>query len=167
MAPLELERSLLVFRLADLSAAVPLENVQRIVSMAQLACPPASPSALQGFINLAGTAVAVLRLDRLLQLPEQRLGLYSMLIILRGISDCQTAMLVDRVSEIVSVSGNKFLPVSREYSFNACAEAAILVRGEMIHLLSPGRILLEMERRSLGEFQTAEQRRLLDWERER
>jgi hypothetical protein len=36
-------------------------------------------------------------------------------------------------------------------------------RGEVIHLLSPGRILLELERRSLAEFQAAAQRRLLDW----
>jgi chemotaxis signal transduction protein len=155
-----------VFRLADESAAVPLENVQRIAPMARLARAPASPSALEGFLNWGGTAVAVLRLDRLLQLPEQQLGLYSMLIILKGVSDCQTAMLVDRVSEVVSVSESRFLPVPKEHSFNACAEAAVLVRGQMIHLLSPSRILLEMERRSLDEFQTTAQRRLRDWDPE-
>ena len=131
--------------------------------MAQLARPPGLPSALEGFLNLGGTAVPVLRLDRLLDLPSRNPGLYSKLIILKGVSHGQIAMLVDQVSEIMSVPETTFLPVAKEHSFNACAEAAVPVQGETIHLLSPGRILLEMERRSLSEFQAVEQRSLRAW----
>jgi purine-binding chemotaxis protein CheW len=152
-----------VFQLAGEKAAVPLENVGRIAPMAELARPPGLPSALEGFLNLRGTAVPVLRLDRLLQLRERSPGLYSKLITLKGVFDGQVAILVDQVSEILSVAETTFLPVGKEHSFNACMEAAVPARGEVIHLLSPGRILLELERRSLAEFQAAAQRRLLDW----
>lgn len=159
--PPHAQRALLVFHLAGERAAIPLEHVQRIAPMAQLARPPGLPAPLEGFLNLAGAAVPVLRLDRLLGLPEHGPGLYSMLIVLK---DDRTALLVDRVSEIVSVPESALLPVGTDHSFNACAEAAVSVRGEVVHLLSPTRILLEKERASLSEFQAVAQQRLQDWE---
>jgi purine-binding chemotaxis protein CheW len=132
--------------------------------MAQLAHPPGLPSSLVGILNLAGSAVPVWRLDRLLQLPERSPGLYSMLILLKGISDCRTAMLVDRVTEILSVPESALLPVGTKDSFNACAEAELTVNDQVIHLLSPARILLKQEREALTEFQKMAQLRLQDWE---
>ena len=161
--PPELQRVLVVFHLAGQIAALPLENVERIASMAQLARPPGLPSPLEGILNWAGKAVPVVRLDHLLQLPEQRPGLYSMLILLKGAPDDQIALLVDRVTEIVSVPDSALLPVGEQDSFNACTEAAVPVRGQVVHLLSPTRILLEKERESLSEYQAIAQRRLLGW----
>jgi len=135
--------------------------------MAELGRPPGLPSPLEGILNLAGTAVPVLRLDHLLQLPEQMPGLYSMLILLKGVCDGRIAMLVDRVSEILSIQESLLLPVGEEHSFNGCAEAAVPVRGQVVHLLSPTRILLEKERESLSGFRTIAQRRLQDWEPEK
>jgi purine-binding chemotaxis protein CheW len=157
------QRTLLVFGLAGRLAAVPLENVERIAPMTQLARPPGMPGPLEGILNLAGTAAPVVRLDRLLQLPERTPGLYSMLIVLKGVSPGWIALLVDRVSEILSVPESALLPVGDGDSFNACAEAAVSVRGEIVHLLSPGRILLEKERVTLSEFQAMAQQRLQDW----
>src|SRR5579864_5694143 len=122
---LDRERALLVFRLADQLAAVPLENVGRIAPMSQLARPPGMPAALEGILNLAGMAAPVVRLDRLLKLPEAPLGLYSMLIILQGVSAGWIALVVDRVSEIVSVPESALLPVRGQDSFNGCAEATV------------------------------------------
>jgi purine-binding chemotaxis protein CheW len=161
--PLDPPRALLVFHLAGQLAAVPLENVERIAPMTQLARPSGMPAPLEGILNLAGTAVPVVRLDHLLQLPERKPGLYSMLIVLKGVSGGWTALLVDRVSEILTVPESDLLPLGGEDSFNACAEATVSVRGEIIHLLSPARILIEKERETLSEFQATTQRRLKDW----
>jgi purine-binding chemotaxis protein CheW len=150
--------------LAEQTAALPIESVQRIVPMAQLARPPGLPSLLEGILNLGGKAAPVLRLDRLLHLPLQRLGLYSTLIIVNGVTDGRIAILVDRVSEILTVPASALLPIGEEDSFNACAEAAVSVQGQMVPLLSPVRILLEKEREALSQFQAMAQRRLLDWE---
>jgi purine-binding chemotaxis protein CheW len=160
---LDPQRGLLVFHLADRLAALPLENVERIVLMAQLARLPESPSPVEGFLNLAGRSVPVLRLDRLLQLPEQSPGLYSMLIVLEGILDGRIAILVDRVSEVLTVPASALLPIGEEHSFNGCVEAVVSLRGQMIHVLSPTRILLENERETLSEFQAMTQQRLQDW----
>jgi purine-binding chemotaxis protein CheW len=162
--PLDPQRTLLVFQLPGRLAAVPFENVERIVPMAQLAHPPGLPSPLEGILNLGGRPVPVLRLDRLLQLPERPPGLYSMLIVLKGISDGRIAMLVDRVIEILAIPESALLPIGEEQSFNACAEAVVSVRDQMVHLLSPARILLEKEREALSGFQAMAQRRLQDWE---
>ena len=162
--PPESQRVLLVFHLAGHLAAIPLAEVESIAPMAHLARPPGLPSPLEGILNLEGRAVPVWRLDRLLQLPEKPPGLYSMLILLKGISDCRTAMLVDRVSEILSVPGSALLPVEAKDSFNACAEAEVSDKGRTIHLLAPARILLQREREALREFQTMAQRRLQNWE---
>ena len=162
--PPEPQRILLVFHLAGQLAAIPLAEVESIAPMAHLARPPGLPSPLEGILNLAGKAVPVWRLDRLFQLPEQCPGLYSMLIILKGIPDCRTAMLVDRVSEVLSVPASALLPVGAKDSFNACAEAEFSVKGEIVHLLSPARILLQQERDALAGFQAMAQLRLHEWE---
>jgi chemotaxis signal transduction protein len=160
---LDPQRALLVFHLAGQFAAVPLENVERIVPMAQLARPPGMPAPLEGILNLAGTATPVVRLDHLLQGEVRRPGLYSMLIVLKGVSAGSIALLVDRISEVLSVQESALVPVHDEDSFNACAEATVSMRGEIVHLLSPTRILLEKERETLSEFQATAQRRLQDW----
>jgi purine-binding chemotaxis protein CheW len=157
-------KTLLVFHLAGQFAAFPLEDVVRIVPMAELARPPGLPSMLEGFINLAGVAVPVLRLDRLLRLPAHATGLYSMLIVLKGASAGRVAILVDRVSEILMVPESSILPVAGEHSFNGCAKAAVPRREDMIPLLSPAQILMRQEREFLSEFQAIAQQRLQDWE---
>src|SRR5258708_35758362 len=134
--------------------------------MAQLSRPPGLPAPLEGILNLAGTAIPVLRLDRLLALPEQPPGLYSMLILLKGVSSGRIAILVDRVSEILPLPESAFLPIADDHSFNACAEAAVTVRGEVVHVLSPARILLDQGREALAEYQATAQRRLHDWKPE-
>jgi purine-binding chemotaxis protein CheW len=160
---LESERVLLVFSVGKQLAALPLENVQRIAPMAQLARPPGLPSPLEGILNLRGTAVPVLRLDRLLRLPVQETGLYSMLIVLKGHVDGAFALLVERTSEVRSVPLGDFLPVDRADSFNACAEASFVLRGETVTLLSPRRLLLEKETQALAEFRTLARRRIEEW----
>jgi purine-binding chemotaxis protein CheW len=162
---------LLVFQLADRLAAFPVDAVERIAPLAELARPPGLPSTLEGVLNLAGTAIPVLRLDRLFRLPAQHLSLYAMLIILRAVDGngaraaCgdRIAILVDRAREILSVPEEALRRVERDDSFNACAEAIATIRNESIHVLSPARIVMAKEREALAEFQAMAQQRLQEW----
>ena len=52
--------------------------------MATLFAPPGLPAGLAGFLDLRGTAVPIVRLDRLFDLPELRPGLHTPMIVLRG-----------------------------------------------------------------------------------
>lgn len=161
--------ALLVFEVSDLVAALPLEDVERIVPIAQLAQPPGLPSALEGFLNLSGTAISVLRLDRLLGLTPREPGLYSMVIlvkkeiILKG-NRGTVGVLVDRVREILSVPEEALLPVSDVDLFNGCARATVSASGQYIHVLSSQRLLLEKEARALYEFHALAQQRLQQWD---
>ena len=74
-------------------------------------------------------AVPVLRLGWLLQLPVRDPGLYSMLVVLKGLPDARLALLVDRVIEVLTIPASALLPVARDESFHACSEAAVLVEG--------------------------------------
>jgi len=160
---LDSQRVILLFSVGGQAVALPLESVERIVPMAQLTCPPGLPSALEGILNLGATAVPVLRLDRLLGLPVRDVGLYSMLIILKGFIGARFALLVERSSEVLSISFGDLLPLDREDSFNACAEASFLLRGETVPLLSAQRILMEKETRALAELQALAQHRIEEW----
>ncbi len=161
---LEAHRTVLIFELARQTAAIPIESAHRIVHMTRLDRPPGLPAVLEGVLNLAGTAVPVLRLERVLGLRAEDPGLFSMLIVMKGVSTGMTALLVDRVHEVLSVPEGSKVDASRENSFNAFAEALVIAGGRTIHLLSPQRILREEERRILSDFQALAQRRLKGWE---
>ena len=154
------EETLVVIGLSDRLAALRAESVERIVLNAALVQPPGLPLLLEGILNLAGTAIPVLRLDRLLNLPDQHIGLYSMILILR----CGCAILVDHVFRVTTISGNSVLPIAASDCFNACAEFTAQIDGEAVPLLSTERILLEKEKRVLSEFRETEQLRFDRWE---
>jgi purine-binding chemotaxis protein CheW len=159
----EQHNDLLVFHVAGQTCAVSLKHVREILPMARLAQPPGLPSIMEGFLNLGGTAVSVMRTDRLLNLGERAPGLYTPLVVLRT-SDGPIALLVDDACEIVADSPGTRLPVHEGQSFNGCAEAGVTLNGRTIHVLSPERILLEQERRTVAEFQALEQQRLRNLE---
>ena len=150
---------LVVFHASGLDCAFPLETVKEIVPMAMLSTPPGLTSCLAGFLNLRGTDVPILRLDRLFDLPEQRPGLHTPLIILRSAAN-PTGVLVASVRRIVSAPKTAFLPLPEKHMFRDCAIASVDVTGDIIYLLSPDRILLENERNLLKELQAMEQEHL-------
>ena len=67
-------RDVLVFRLADQQYGIPVGEVQEIVPMARLVRSASLPAVIDGFLNLAGRAVAVVPLRRLLGLPDRPAG---------------------------------------------------------------------------------------------
>jgi chemotaxis signal transduction protein len=152
-------RQLLIFQVAGQFCALRIESVREIVPMAELVRLPGQPSVLEGFLNLHGAPVAVLRLDRLFDLPAAQLSLYTPLIILKGQRN-STALLVDRVDEIASAPAGAFLPAAENSCFNDCSPAQVVLDGRTIHLLSSEHLLLEKERRAVAELQTRAQRYL-------
>lgn len=159
------QRTLVVFKLGSEFCGLAADTVQEILPMALLAQPPGLPPLLEGFLNLRGKAVPVLRLGRLLDCPARPIGLYTPLIVLAG-PQLAMALLVDAVTQIISVPEQAFSPIGEKHCFQDCAEAEVALEGQqqVIHLLSSKRLLLEKERRRLAEWQAIEQRRLEELE---
>src|SRR5580658_1793689 len=126
--PTEHTRTLLIFNSSGLDCAFPLESVREIVPMAQLSTPPGLPSGLAGFLDLRGTAVPIVRLDRLFNLPEQQPGLHTPMIILRGVLG-PIGILVARVRGIVPIPSVGLLEIPRDGTFQGCAVASLQLDG--------------------------------------
>jgi chemotaxis signal transduction protein len=151
-----------LFELAGHAFGVRLESVSEIVPMAALSHPPSMPRVLAGFLNLRGTSLPVLKLAALLGVPEPRLELHTPLVIVRH-GSLLLALLVDRVTGIVSVPAGAHMSIAPSGSFNGCVAgqlSELSATGDAIHLLSIDRLLLENERRILAEFQATETTRL-------
>jgi len=141
--------------------ALPAESVIEVVPMAALSRLPGQPAVLDGFLNLRGAVIPVLRLARLLEVAESEPGLYTPLVVLHTAS-ADFAVIADKALEIVPVPASAFVRADEQASFNACAEAQVEVDGRAIAVLSPERLLLEQERRSIAEFQARMERRLAE-----
>lgn len=149
-----------MFHTSGLDCAVPLETVQEIVPMARLAAPPGLPSGLAGFLDLRGTAIPIVRLDRMFDLPEQLAGLYTPMIILRGVRG-PMGILADSVRGIVPVAPSRLVDIAADRTFQGCARAALELDGEVIHVLSPAALMGASEERCLAEYSAMAQARLL------
>ena len=63
-------RDLIAFTVSGRRLALPLAGVSRAVALPRLEVPAGAPAFLEGFFDLRGSEVAVLRADRLLDLGE-------------------------------------------------------------------------------------------------
>lgn len=152
-------RSILVFGLGGRLCALPSSAVGEIVFLPTLARPPGAPSFLEGFMNVEGRAIPVIRLAHLLDLPATSSNLYAPIVIMKGAEP--VAVLVDRLSDVRRVAAADILPVDDAAAFGGCLDAEIGSAADgIIHLLSPSRLLLAQESRRLAEFRAREQERL-------
>jgi purine-binding chemotaxis protein CheW len=156
-------QNLLIFHSSGLNAAFHLEAVREIVPMATLSSPPGLPSGLAGFLDLRGTAIPIVRLDRLFNLPEQRPGLHTPMIVLRGVL-CPIGILVDSVRGIVPVREDQLIAIPEDRTFQGCATAALQLDGDMIHVLSAGALLAANEVSLLADYVVISRARLLHLE---
>jgi purine-binding chemotaxis protein CheW len=152
-----------LFRIGRQLYAVPARQVREIIHRGELVSGPGQPSILEGFLNLRGTVLPVIRLRRLFGLPPAEPGMYTPLLVAEACG--VTAVLeVDEALEVVEVDEEAFRPLEKEFSPNHCAEALLALDGRDVMLLSCDRLLLEKEKECLNELQSVVQRRLRDLE---
>jgi purine-binding chemotaxis protein CheW len=149
--PEERTQNLLIFHTSGLDCAFPLEAVREIVPMAMLSSPPGLPSGLAGFLDLRGTAIPIVRLDRLFDLPEQLPGLHTPMIVLHGVLG-PIGILVESVRGIVPAPSSGILEIPADRTFRSCATAVLELDGDSIHLLSPAALLEETEDRLVADY---------------
>lgn len=127
--------------------------------MASLLRPPGLPTVIEGFLNLAGRGVAVVRLDRLFGLPENRIDLSTALVVLRG--EPPLALLVDEVVNVRDVAADQRVALPPGNTLNDCATGAWDDGHGLIHILATERILLEEERHRIADLEARMQDRIV------
>ncbi len=152
-----------VFRLCGQVFGLPVGDVREVVPVAWLDRPPQMPALVQGILNLAGRAVPVLRLDRLLGLDDGHYGLDSSILVMRdgGGDDARSlGLLVEHVDGVRPVESFAAMGLSEASSFNGCLAEQLAVGESIVLLLSWRRVLLVEERERLAEFQARAEDRL-------
>ena len=126
--------------------------------MASLFSPPGLPSGLAGFLDLRGTAIPILRMDRLLGLRDQQPSLHSPLIVLHGVLG-PIGILAESVRGIEQVSASQLLNIPADNTFRGCATATVQLEGDLVHVLSPSTLLEVNEARLLADYNAMAQAR--------
>lgn len=156
---------MILFEVGGARCALPRPAVRVLLPLPRLARPPSLPAPLEGFLNLAGAAVAVIALARLFGLAETAVDpIYRHLVLVSGpASPRPIALLVDRALDLLTVSPGDLLPADPADSLAGCVEARIEAPGGPIHVLSLDRLLLAEERTRLAALTAAAQERLESW----
>jgi len=141
--------------------ALPRESVRALLPLPRLDRPPGLPEPLAGFLDLHGTAVAVVDLARLLGLPPGPAHPYRHLVLLAG-SDGPPALLVDRVTDVIP-PGAALRPAGEGTSLGEAVAGAVATPGGTAHLLDPARLLLAREAAVLDALAAQARDRLGRW----
>jgi len=145
-----------LFAVGGEAFALPAPAVAEVLPTAELACPPGMPPALAGFLDLGGTAVAVLRTGRLLGLDDEAdPELYGHMLLL-GEPCVGLALMVDRVVAVRRVPAGDRRQIGPDETFRGCVVGEIADPQGAAHLLSVDRLLSEAERQKLQAFRQAE-----------
>ena len=136
-----------------------MDAVRRVVPVPLLQAPVGAPAFVEGFFDFRGTPVAAVRLDRLLNLGEELLGIYSPLVILNG-EDPPVALHVASITSIVKLANLEVQPIGRDETFNACVVGRLSDGGETVYVLSAKDLLLAEERSTIAAHRTIHEQRL-------
>jgi chemotaxis signal transduction protein len=135
--------------------------VQEIAPIPSLSTPPSLPPSIHGVLNLAGKAVLVVDLARLMgaEPGDQADPLYRHLVILAGKHE-GLALLVDRAEDVCRIQDDAIVRAGEGGSFNGCVVGHVEMGDASVHLLDADRIFLAAERERLNDLRHAEQVRI-------
>lgn len=160
---------LVLIELCGQRYALAQPGVREILPLPRLSRPPGLPRALAGFFSLAGVAVPVLALHRLLGLcaaegAQREDGLYAHLVLVDACDgERPVALLVDRVLDARPVPKGRLGPVPPGDTLNGCVEAEAELDGALVPVLAIDRLLLAQERQALADLGRQAQERLGEW----
>ncbi|GBU18389.1 MULTISPECIES: chemotaxis protein CheW [Methylobacterium] len=149
----------LLLDVAGTTCALPREAASEILPLPRLSPAPVAGPVLAGFLDLGGVPVPVLDLAGLLGLREgaARPGLYAHLVLA---ADRGSALLVDRVGDLVGADPEALGAVPEERTLNGCVVAGLPHEGRLVPVLDPARILSAEERARVSALTRAAAARL-------
>lgn len=139
---------------------ITMDRVDELIPLPALVQLPECPDVIEGFLNLSGSAIPVIRLDRLFGRPRGDDHLYTPLLILRS-EEGRVALLVDQIQGIVALE--QVVPISRYGALNDCAQCMAVLDGRTVIVLDPDCLLLEQEIAYVERLKERAQERLVQF----
>ncbi len=127
---------LLTFRLSDQEYALDIMSVREIRGWTRATPLPHAPHYMKGVINLRGTVLPVMDLALRLGLPPRDQNERNVIIVV-NYDETQTGLMVDAVSDIVTLSGDDLQPPPElsSGSNHGVVSALSLIDDRMIRVL--------------------------------
>lgn len=100
---------LVVFELDNEEYAVPIEDLKEIIRIPEIAPVPNAPEFIRGILNLRGTIVVVIDLEKRFHLLREG-KMSTSHIIISQVKDSTFGVVVDKVSEVLRVPVSKIQP---------------------------------------------------------
>jgi len=149
-----MDNQLVVFDLANEQYGVNIGAVESIIKMQSITAVPHAPSFVEGVTNLRGTVLPVIDLRKRFNLPAEK-GTKDSRIVVVEIDGAQVGMVVDAVTEVLSVSDEDVEPPP---SIVTTLDSAFItgiakVDGRLIILLELSQVLDTEEKTDLQTFQ--------------
>jgi purine-binding chemotaxis protein CheW len=92
----------LVFRVGEVSAALPLQDIREVVRRPDVLAVPLSPPAIEGLVNLRGAVTVLINMRRVLGLPEADADEAARIIVLGGTA--RVGLQVDRIAGMIDIA---------------------------------------------------------------
>ena len=99
-------RNLVAFQLDRQTYALPIEPIVQIIEMVAITPIPQVNPAVEGVINVRGTAVPVINLRCQLGLPEAKLQLHTPIILVQT-GERMVGLIVDQVADVLNISADQ------------------------------------------------------------
>lgn len=127
------EEQLVVFQLADQIYALPIQETQEIILMTEVTRIPNTSYYLEGIINLRGTILPVINLNRRLGLAEKEIDEDTRIIVVEK-NGSKVGMIVDAVLEVGRYSESELEPPSN-IAGNDSYLRGVVKKGDQLWLL--------------------------------
>lgn len=153
----DVQQCFVLFEVGDHVCAILASDVIEILPMMTLSTQAGSPPIVVGFMNLEGTAVPVLDLQRLIENCDESIAveLYTPVIVVRH-GDMQIGLIASRIQCIVWADGSELTALPD----HCVAQGAVRIDDKLIPVFSADKLLLARENACLAVLQEAHQRRL-------
>ncbi|MGH7243006.1 MAG: chemotaxis protein CheW [Phycisphaerales bacterium] len=151
--------SLLIFAAEGRTLALRIADVTEITPIAALSCEPGSPSILAGFLNLRGVLMPVLRMTRLLDIPDQAAAFEQpTCIVFLQSGDARMGLLATRVHQVIDVERHAIV----ELASRGITPTAVQFDASIVPLISVDDLVLKQEHDRICELRLVLERRIQD-----
>ncbi len=139
------------FTLSDETYGVAVESALEVVRMVKIAKPPHSPDYVAGLINIRGKVAPVVDMRKRLELDSSVYTLATpiLIVVLNGWS---VGLIVDRVSEVVSIPRHIIEEPSETFTQSRCISGVAKFDSRLIFLIELDRLFTSVEKEQMQEL---------------